>query len=525
MAQEKENLVVLFLAMLKKVPGLIQLMNSYIACFQGYFSAFFLPDDEIIKQSYRLFVELAFGRGFVEDEQQKEVLEKLHALKSSAQGKAQRGDFYYAALIFEALVSGCLNRYEDSHNHREIVSFVSECISLLQMTLSKADLKTEKRQHWLLEIFFCRNQIEANHKVFICRNRCELKAKQSHKKKISENCDATCPIWLAKKLDELILSLCKEEDVPILLKKAQSQKELLTREKTETIHCPFQRRNLIRFILRLLEIAKRTSDYITLAYSEGEGLFYVQKLIERKEIDKAIRYIQEKPLNVDEYFPLAETLESMGLKDKSPILMEMGLQKACDSKSPIVYKFAEYFLEKRNCNLALSALVACFELNGEIRIFKKIRQLSNRLGRWAETKKTLKSQLLAQKKYVLLTKVYLDDGEIENAVVTLKKFLDKPMGGKDARSVSFSRNSLMRKVAYEAEKSYPFEAILIYKQLAETQIAKVDRRSYRRACFALRKLKHLYTLLKEEGKWQDYIAQLRRQNAKKTAFLEEIEEL
>jgi hypothetical protein len=147
MAQEKENLLVLFLAMLKKVPGLIQLMNSYTACFQGYFSAFFLPDDEIIKQSYRLFVELAFGRGFLQAEGKKETFEKLNALKSSAQEKAQRGDFYYAALIFEALVSGCLNRYEDSHNHREIVSFVSECISLLQMTLSKADLKTEKRQH------------------------------------------------------------------------------------------------------------------------------------------------------------------------------------------------------------------------------------------------------------------------------------------------------------------------------------------------------------------------------------------
>ncbi len=83
----------------------------------------------------------------------------------------------------------------------------------------------------------------------------------------------------------------------------------------------------------------------------------------------------------------------------------------------------------------------------------------------------------------------------------------------------------MRQVASESEKSHPKEAILILEKLAKTQIAKVDRRAYRRAFVYLKKIKHLYTLLGETAKWQDYIAQLRRQNAKKTAFWEEIIEL
>ena len=492
---------------------------------EGYFSAKFLPD-EIIKKSYLLFVELAFGRGFAQDEQQKEALEKLNAIFASAQEKAQQGDFYYAALILQALVFGCLSRYEDTQNHREIFAFVSECISLLQVALKKIDLTKEKRQQWLLEMFECRNQIGTNHKMFACSQKAYLKAKRK-----DEHCDANCPIELEKKLSELILSVCKEEDVPILLSRAQLEKELLDRlhADREARHCPFQRRNLIKFIPRLYEIAERTSDYMKLAYSEGEGLLYVQKLCERREIDKAYRYIQENPLKVDEYFPLAETLDSLGLKDKVPRLMEMGLRRACEERSALVYNFAEYFLDKRNYKLAHSALITaggitCFEFTSEIRIFTKIRRLARRLGRWAETREKWISQLLAQKNYKLLTHIYLDDGEIENAIAALRKFLKKPTG-KNARITSFHRNSLMRKVASEAENNHPREAIRIYKQLAETQIAKVDRRAYRRAFFYLKKIKHLYTSRKEEAKWRDYIAELRKQNTKKTAFLEEIREL
>ncbi len=545
MAQDKENLVLLFLAILKEEPSLLQLFQPYVACWEGYFSAQFLPDEGVIKEGYLLFVELAFGRGFVEEERQKEALEKLNAMKASAQKKAQRGDFYYAALILQALVSGCLNRYEDTHNKRAIFGFVSECLSLLQVALEKAELTKEKRQQWLLEMFECRNQIGKNLQGLMCS------------------------LDFEGKLDEFLLSVCLEEDVPILLSVAKLKKELLDREKAEERSCPcaevrhtgeafrlrrvsafdayrgvipcgdlptegfprasiaprWERRNIIKFILGLYEIAKRTDDYMKLAYAEGEGFLYVQKLIERKEIDKAMEYIQEKPLNVDEYFPLAEKLASLGLRDKVPLLMEIGLQIACDSRSVLVEKFASYFLAYRNFQLALSALVACFELRSEIRILNKIRKVAKRLGRWAETREKLTSELLAKKKYELLTKIYLDDGEIENAITTARRFIEKPIRGKDARTITFRRNSLMRKVASEAEKSYPIEAILIYQKLAKAQIAKVDRRAYRRALFYLEKIKHLYTLLGETATWQDYIAKLRGQNIKKMAFLEEIREL
>ena len=545
-AQDKEDLVVLLLAMLNQEPGLLQLIRTYTACFQGYFSAKFLPSEEILKESYRLFVELAFsgreralsafGRGFVQDGQQQEVLEKLNVLKASAREKAQRGDSYFAALILEALVFGCLNRYEDNPNKREIFDFVSECLSLLHQALEQADLTPEKQQQWLLSLLSLRNRIELNHNVVICSQNAQ------------QHCNANCPIELEWKLFDLILNWCKEEDVSLLLPNAQLEKELIDQEKARFRQaqsggfCHRRRRNLIRFILRLYEIAQRTSDYLQLADSEGEGFLYVQKLIQIKEIDKAYRYIQEQPLNVDEYFPLAEKLESLGLNDKVHQLMEIGLQRACESKSASLYKFAEYFLAKRNYQLALSALVtpplwaggiSGSEFKGEIKSTKKIRQVARRLGRWAEIRAKLTSELLAQQKYELLTHIYLDDGEIENAIATLRQVHPKPISGKDARVTGFRRNSLMRKVAKEAEKSHPKEAIRIYKKLAEAQIAKVDRRSYRRACLYLKKIKHLYTLLVENpaeiggqtAKWREYIAKLRRQNVKKAAFWEEINEL
>jgi len=274
--QEKENLVLLILAFLKEEPELLQLIRSFVACFQGYLSAKFL-DESVIKETYLLYVEIAFGREFVQEKRQKEAMKKLNAMKASAQRKARGGDFYYAALILKALVLGCLNRYEDAHNPEEIFQFVSECVSLLQVALSKADLKKEKRQQWLLEIFERRNQIGMS---FSCYSQ------------NAENCNANCLIKLQKRLDELILIVCEEEDVPILLPLAQLKKEQLDKERAEASYCSVEHRNIVRFLLGLYEIAKRTEDYMKLAYSEGEGFLYVQKLIERKEIDKAIKYIQ-----------------------------------------------------------------------------------------------------------------------------------------------------------------------------------------------------------------------------------------
>ena len=85
--------------------------------------------------------------------------------------------------------------------------------------------------------------------------------------------------------------------------------------------------------------------------------------------------------------------------------------------------------------------------------------------------------------------------------------------------------SLEDDVAEAIASTHPDRAVVIWKDLAETEIARVKPRGYREAVPYLRQVRDVLTRSGREGEWQGYLAALRQQNRRRPRCIEELDRL
>lgn len=80
-------------------------------------------------------------------------------------------------------------------------------------------------------------------------------------------------------------------------------------------------------------------------------------------------------------------------------------------------------------------------------------------------------------------------------------------------------------VADAIASAHPDRAVSIWKELAESEIARVKPRGYQEAVPYLRKARNVLTRSSREGEWQEYLATLRKQNKRRPRCLEQLDRL
>ena len=85
--------------------------------------------------------------------------------------------------------------------------------------------------------------------------------------------------------------------------------------------------------------------------------------------------------------------------------------------------------------------------------------------------------------------------------------------------------SLEDDVAEAIASTHPERAVVIWKDLAETEIARVKPRGYQEAVPYLRQVRDVLTRSGREGEWQGYLAALRQQNRRRPRCIEELDRL
>ncbi len=85
--------------------------------------------------------------------------------------------------------------------------------------------------------------------------------------------------------------------------------------------------------------------------------------------------------------------------------------------------------------------------------------------------------------------------------------------------------SLDDDVADTIAPTHPDRAVAIWKELAENEIALVKPRAYEEAVPYLRQVRDVLTGLRREGEWQEYLADLRKQNRRRPRCIEELDRL
>ena len=148
--------------------------------------------------------------------------------------------------------------------------------------------------------------------------------------------------------------------------------------------------------------------------------------------------------------------------------------------------------------------------------FLEMKKLATLLNQWAVVRLETLDKLSKNKQFALLVEIYLDEGEIDQALETLEQ----------ARAIVRHQweypHSLELRVAKEAESSRPESAIQLYLNQIHSLIGRRGRDNYAEAANYMKGIQRIYKRLGRQEEWRSLIASLRLENRNLPAFQDEL---
>ena len=143
----------------------------------------------------------------------------------------------------------------------------------------------------------------------------------------------------------------------------------------------------------------------------------------------------------------------------------------------------ERYRERGELAEALALAGRLLERRPHLAGYQEVRELSQALGVWQESRQQLLDRWSAAGEYGLLTDVYLEEGEVDLALRSVNRRRPGFLHGVD---------QLIR-VAQAASETHPQAALDIYRQQAESLIEARGRDNYRQACAYLTRVQRTCT--------------------------------
>jgi hypothetical protein len=170
-----------------------------------------------------------------------------------------------------------------------------------------------------------------------------------------------------------------------------------------------------------------------------------------------------------------------------------------------------------------------FQANPGDATYRSVRSAARAAGEseevWPQTRPQLIQTLEQQSRWGALVTIYLDEGEVGQALAALAEMERAPrtsLYGYGYRPESAS-SSYQAQVAQAAEESYPDEAIRLYKSVVQRLIEGRGRENYQQATGYLIRVRRLYQKQGREAEWDAYITNLRNSNKSLRALKEELD--
>lgn len=171
---------------------------------------------------------------------------------------------------------------------------------------------------------------------------------------------------------------------------------------------------------------------------------------------------------------------------------------------------AKYYRKYGTPQEALDGQKKLFLNSPSVQAFKNLQDICRKTKNWPEIRAEVLAALEREKKFGPLVEVALSEGDVARALELVP------------RLAAWGASDLKMKVAEAAEKKLPREALELYRQRAETEIAGRTRGSYHSAAVFLKKVKRLYLKLGDQAAWANYIRALRETHKRLPAFQDEL---
>jgi hypothetical protein len=176
---------------------------------------------------------------------------------------------------------------------------------------------------------------------------------------------------------------------------------------------------------------------------------------------------------------------------------------------------------------ALKMEIARFQANPDETTYRTVRSATQLAGQpeeaWSDLRPRLIQTLEQQNHWAALVSVYLDEGEVGQALAALAK-TEQQLGPSLSRYGYHAASGHYHiQVAQAAEEHYPDEAIQLYKRVIQKLIDGRGRENYQQAVNYLSRVKQLYQKQRREAEWQAYVTNLRNSNKSLRALKEELD--
>ncbi len=263
-----------------------------------------------------------------------------------------------------------------------------------------------------------------------------------------------------------------------------------------------------RFLLHLEMAHLDDAAFMSICRESGLLSELVDRLLTLGRLEEAIA--EAEPAGDYELLTLADIFREHGCGRRvEPLLVER-IESSQDRR--LVEWLKERYKERGELADALVLAQRLLERRPNLAGYQEVRELSRQLGVWQELRPQLLAGWSGAGEYVLLTDVYLEEGEIDLALKTVKQ-----------RKPGFrSGAEQLVRVAQAASETQPQSALDIYRQQAESLIEARGRENYRWACEHLVKVRDLYRRLSQEPAWTGYVADLRERHRRLPALKEEL---
>lgn len=270
----------------------------------------------------------------------------------------------------------------------------------------------------------------------------------------------------------------------------------------------FQRQVHGRFLLHLEMAYLDDTAFLSICRESGLLAEMVDRLLALGRLEEATA---EAELAGDyELLTLADIFREHGCGQRVEPLLAGRIETGGDHR--LVEWLKERHKERGELTDALALAQRLLERRPDLARYREVRDLSRQLGVWRELRPQLLAAWSAAKEYGLLTDVYLEEGEVDLALKSVKRRRPGFLHGAD---------QLIR-VAQAASETHPHAALDIYRQRAESLIEARGRENYRRACQHLVQVRDLYLRLSQEPVWTGYVAGLRERHRRLPALKEEL---
>ncbi|HKQ08180.1 MAG TPA: SWIM zinc finger family protein [Blastocatellia bacterium] len=268
------------------------------------------------------------------------------------------------------------------------------------------------------------------------------------------------------------------------------------------------REQFVRFLTEGLDQHGRKSEGDRLVREIGTPEQQAKLLIKEGRIEEAVRLmndiVEDKPGLLTQF---ADWLLEAKAK---PAALNFVLAHEKTASWRRDQWLADYYRRHGTPEEAVAAQKTLLVNSPSVEQFKALQAICRKTKNWPEVRAKGLAALEHAGRFDALVEIALHEGDVARALELLP------------RATGWGATHLRMKVAEAAEKDVPHEAVRLYLERAEQEIAGRTRGSYNLAASTLKKVRPLFIKLHTAAAWAEYIQVLRESHKNLRALQDEL---